>query len=423
MSALLRIDGTAADDVLTINATNENSGTWQFNSGPEVAFSNIDELAFYGLTGNDRLVINNPDGAIFNPAGGILFNAGGQTGDLLELQGGYATSEEHRLVAGKNAVYFNGATEATIRYVGVPTIISAMDSAETVLTGDSLTVSTDDGIQTRVAGNTSVLVGSLAGTLAVVGDTEAASIQLNSLGSGMTGILQVGRDRQETVTLNNGLNLGAANLIVNAGAVTIDGDVSGTGDVTIHGSSITFSDWNHQIDAGAGTIELQSDQGIILGQLLTTGDVKVTTRAGDIQGFGSGNSIIASSALLISEKAAIRSLRTEVSFLEAYANYGVEVLNYTDLIIGGISDLVGINSLSGEVYISVWGGLTVNEDIRSTRIRLNTVETVEIASADQNLVIESGVVLQAADYSAIYLNSSDDLMLESQSLLSAGDIY
>ncbi|QGQ22044.1 hypothetical protein F1728_04755 [Gimesia benthica] len=423
LSGQLKIVGTAGDDVLTINATDANSGTWQLNSGPEVAFSSIDELVFYGLMGDDRLLINNPDGMIFNPANGVLYDAGGQAGDVLELQGGYATSEEHRLVAGQNAVYFNGASEATIRYLGVPTIVSEMGTAETTLTGDSLTVSSDDGIQTRVTGNASVLVGSFTGTLAVVGDTEAATIQLNSLGSGMTGTLQVGRDRQEAVILNNGLDLGGAKLIVDAGEVSVAGDVSSTSDVTIHGSTISFTDWDYEIDAGAGTIELQSDGRIIVGGLRTTGDVKVTTHDGDIQGGGASNSFTAASAVLISEKAAIRSLRTEIGFLEAYAYYGVDLINLTDLTVGGISELVGINSLAGAVSVRTYGGLTVKEDIRSSDIRLYTMEAVDNASADHNLVIESGVVLQASDYASIQLYSSDDLTLEHNSLLSGGDIH
>ncbi|MCA9020052.1 MAG: hypothetical protein KDA74_07925, partial [Planctomycetaceae bacterium] len=140
LADLLLIGGTAGDDVLTINATDANSGTWQLNSGPEMSFSAIHELAFYGLTGNDRLVINNPDGAIFNPAGGILYNAGNQSGDRLELYGGLASSEEHRLVSGETAVYFNGADKATIRYVGVPTVVSQLDTAETTVTGNHITV-------------------------------------------------------------------------------------------------------------------------------------------------------------------------------------------------------------------------------------------------------------------------------------------
>ncbi|MEQ8854615.1 Ig-like domain-containing protein [Gimesia sp.] len=421
LAGQLRIEGTAANDVLTINATDSNSGTWQLNAGPVVAFSAIDELAFYGLTGDDRLVINHPDGAIFNPAGGILFDAGGQAGDELELTGGTVQSVQHRLDEGQNAIYLNGSVAPTVRYQGVGTVIADTDAVATTVVGDSLTVSSDDGVQTRVTGNTGVLFTSYSGLLAVEGISASATIQLNSLGSGVSGTLLIGGNQQETVILNDGLNLGSADLTIRAGSAQVTGEVTRASDLQIEANTITFADANSGIDAGSGNIELISSEDLIVGNLTTTGAVVLTSLNGDIRRVNAGAFLIkAFSAVMSAEEGGIGSsinLVTELSHLEAIA-YGEVVINNTgDLIIGGGSDLVGIETLAGGVNIYNHGSLKVCEDVISFgSLYLRTLDDTN-PSANSNLIVDSGVFLQGG--SSISLVSSDDLLIEQNALLTS----
>uniref|UniRef100_UPI0030D83D28 beta strand repeat-containing protein n=1 Tax=uncultured Gimesia sp. TaxID=1678688 RepID=UPI0030D83D28 len=113
------VDGTAGDDVLTITATGADSGTYQINGGPVINFSAVTDFTFNGDDGDDRLVINNPAGSLFDPSGGIFFNGEGNTGvgDTLEILGGLATTVEHRFTnANDGSVFFNGEGVATITY-------------------------------------------------------------------------------------------------------------------------------------------------------------------------------------------------------------------------------------------------------------------------------------------------------------------
>ncbi|KAA0131483.1 hypothetical protein FYZ48_25390 [Gimesia chilikensis] len=428
LAGQLRIDGTAANDVLTINATDENSGTWQLNSGPEVVFSDINELVFYGLTGDDRLVINHPDGAIFNPTGGILYDGGGQAGDELELTGGTLQSVQHRLDEGQNAIYFNGSVDPIVRYLGVGTVIADTDAVATTVVGDSLTVSSDDGVQTRVTGNTGVLFTSYSGFLAVEGTSASATIQLNSLGSGVSGTLLIGGNQQETVILNDGLDLGSADLTIHAGSAQVTGAVTRAGDIQIEANTITFADANSGIDAGAGNIELTASEDLIVANLTTTGTIFLTSLNGDIHKGTIGAALIkAFSAVLSAEKGNITDfgssseLFTEISHLEVIAYEGVRIRNTGDLTIGGVSDLVGIEvSGSGSVMITNTGSLQFSEDVISVMWQSFTTLDVNDPSANSNLIVDSGVLLQSAE--TIHLVSCDDLLIEQNALLTASDI-
>ncbi|MFI4851711.1 MAG: hypothetical protein ACIAZJ_21540 [Gimesia chilikensis] len=421
LAGQLRIDGTAADDVLTINATDENSGTWQLNSGPEVAFSDLNELAFYGLTGDDRLVINHPDGAIFNPAGGILYDAGGQARDELELTGGTVQSVQHRLDEGQNAIYFNGSVDPIVRYRGVGTVIADTDAVATTVVGDSLTVSSDDGVQTRVTGNTGVLFTSYSGFLAVEGTSASATIQLNSLGSGVSGTLLIGGNQQETVILNDGLNLGSADLTIRAGSAQVTGEVMRSGDIQIEANTITFADANSGIDAGAGNIELISSEDLIVGNLTTTGTVALTSLNRDIRRVTMGAPLIKAFSAVMSAKQGnvgySNELFTELSHLEVVAFDGVGIRNTGDLTIGGVSDLVGIETLAGGITVYNSGNLQISENMISLgRIYLSTLDH-DAPSADRNLIVDSGIFLQSG--SGIHFISCDDLLIEQNSLLTA----
>ncbi|QDV17126.1 hypothetical protein Pan153_17610 [Gimesia panareensis] len=422
LAGQLRVEGTAADDVLTINATNENSGTWQLNSGPEVAFSGINELAFYGLTGDDRLVINHPDGTIFNPASGILYDGGGQAGDELELTGGTAQSVQHRLDEGQNAIYFNGSLDPTVRYLGVGTVLADTNAVAVSLVGDGLTVSSDDGVQTRVTGNTGVLFSTFSGLLALEGASESATIQLNSLGSGMTGTLLVGGGTQEMVMLNDGLDLGSADVTIHAGSVQVTGEVTSSGEIQIEATSITFADENSGIDAGAGNIELISSDDLIVGNLRTTGNVILTSLNGDIERVTTGaTTITAFSAVLSAEKGMIGypyDLYTELSHLEVVSFGVIKLRNTGDLTIGGVGALDGAKSFADRVLIYSYGGLEFQENITA----LNNVQLLalgsEVLSLNEDIIVRSGVTINS-EAGSLILYADDDLTIEEESTLQA----
>ncbi|MCA9005843.1 MAG: hypothetical protein KDA70_11280, partial [Planctomycetaceae bacterium] len=422
LSGLLRVEGTAGDDVLTINATDADSGTWQLNSGPEMAFSSINELVFYGLTGDDRLVINNPDGTVFNPTGGILYDAGGQAGDQLELNGGSAISEEHRLDSGQNAVYYDGLLEPVLRYRGVATVVSEVDVAATNLMGDNLIVSSADGVQTKVTGNVDVVLAEVTGFLVLEGATESATIQLNSLGSGMTGTLLVGGGKQETVMLNDGLDLGSADVTIHAGSAQVTGQVTLSGELQIEANTISFVDGNSGIDAGSGNIELLSSEDLTIANLTTTGDVVLTSLKGNIRRVVTGTSLIkAFSAVMFAEKGEIANLITELSHLEAVAWGGVEINNTGDLIIGGVSNLEGIETLAGGISVYNYGNLQVSEDLIAVGTLYLRTFDFDNPSYNRNLIIDSGVFLQSG--SNAYLISCDDLLIEQNALLTSFNIH
>ncbi|MCA9021536.1 MAG: hypothetical protein KDA74_15415, partial [Planctomycetaceae bacterium] len=422
----LRIEGTADDDVLTINATDANSGTWQLNDGPAVAFSAIDDLSFYGLTGDDRLVINNPAGMIFNPVGGIVYDAGGQAGDELILAGGFANSEEHRLVAGQHAVYFNGSTEATIRYLGVSRIISELDTAETILTGDILTVSSSDGIQTSVTGDgTSVHFASLTGALSLQGDTDSATIQLNTLGSGLTGTLNSGGEKQDVLILNDGLDLGNRNLTFQSETVQIAGAVTRSGDLEIEATTIEFTSPDSSLNTGDGNLRLRAENSISLMEIITTGTVEINSINGDITdngdilfSDGGATNITAANVLLSALNGMISSIDTQAGHLEAIADGMISINNTGNLVIGGAGSLMGVESLNGTVQIYSHGSIDIQEDIRSwDTCRIQTFDSAE-ASLSEDITVRSGAMV-ISTYSYVNLAADDDLTIESGSAIAA----
>ncbi|MEQ9069404.1 MAG: hypothetical protein RLO18_21900, partial [Gimesia chilikensis] len=147
----LTIEGTVGDDELIITATSANSGTYQLNGGAIIAFNNLTDLTFNGLDGDDRLVINNPTGGLFNPVDGVIYNGGtgGETnGDTLEIRGGTAGTVEHRFVNdNEGAIHYDDQFNATIVYTGLEPIIDTIeatgrefhysDSSETITLTDA----------------------------------------------------------------------------------------------------------------------------------------------------------------------------------------------------------------------------------------------------------------------------------------------
>ncbi|MCA9022432.1 MAG: hypothetical protein KDA74_19925, partial [Planctomycetaceae bacterium] len=150
LAGSLTLEGTAGDDVLTINATDVNSGTFQLNDGPAVAFTDLSDLTFSGLDGDDRLVINHPTEGLFAPLNGILFEGGDQTyEDSIEILGGTAASVEHRFANEHDgSIFYNGQTTAAITYTGLEPVLDTIAATDRIFsfTGEAETITlSDDG--------------------------------------------------------------------------------------------------------------------------------------------------------------------------------------------------------------------------------------------------------------------------------------
>jgi uncharacterized repeat protein (TIGR01451 family) len=89
-AGILVVNGSSGNDAMVLTATDATSGTYTLNGGSSVPFSGISEFVFNGGGGDDTFTINNPNGGLFAPAGGIAFNNNSSSHGLLEDLGGAA---------------------------------------------------------------------------------------------------------------------------------------------------------------------------------------------------------------------------------------------------------------------------------------------------------------------------------------------
>jgi hypothetical protein len=146
----LIITGTGIDNTLTITADDEDSGYYRLDSGPTVHFTEITAITFYGAGGNDRLIINNPPGGLFRPAGGIFYHGQNQTaapGDRLQINGGSATVVEHVFLNEHDGfLQYDGTT--VITYTGLEPVdesVTAVHKIFTFMGVDATVTLSDDG--------------------------------------------------------------------------------------------------------------------------------------------------------------------------------------------------------------------------------------------------------------------------------------
>src|SRR5207248_10040426 len=103
-----------------------------------------------GNGGNDLLILQSPPGTMFAPTNGIQYDAGGQTGDELDMIGGAATwtSTYNPTAVQNGALSFTntpGALTQNITFTGVPTLRNSMTAASLAVTtpnasGDTINV-------------------------------------------------------------------------------------------------------------------------------------------------------------------------------------------------------------------------------------------------------------------------------------------
>ena len=129
------VNGTGEDDLLVIDATGADTGTFQLttdvdgsNGGPEVGpivgLAGVTKFTFNGFAGNDAFRINNPAVGLFGPVDGIVFN-GGDDSDLLQVLGGTGANGSYTVgPAGDEGtlVASDGTTTQTITFTGLEPI-------------------------------------------------------------------------------------------------------------------------------------------------------------------------------------------------------------------------------------------------------------------------------------------------------------
>ena len=346
--------GTDGDDTWTIIASDSNSGTFQVGGGPVIPFTGINSASFSGMGGNDKLVIQNPAGGVFEPVGAsmphrILFE-GGAGSDSLELLGGVVDTLGFRYLDIKTSDGFDGYVDyhgsQVITFTGLEPLTNTGTAADIVFS-----------LPSPVGGNTDVLLSNdgTAGMSAIAGSTfeftrfanPTGSLTIN-MGTGGDTISVQGLDAgfDANLTINQGAgtdtvtfqttptDIGTGNYAIAADTINVDAAVSTSGAVEMNaaddvlfaatgsitatgagsvlitadadssgggaGGALTMADGS-SIDAGNGPIALSADEDISLGRVLTTNDtaaaVSVTsTSAGVVDNGDNGGEDIEATA-------------------------------------------------------------------------------------------------------------------------------
>jgi hypothetical protein len=236
----LVIDGSGDDDLLVINATDADSGTFQLTTdvggvnedvGQIVAFSGISGLTFNGLDGDDILRINNPAQDVFAPTNGVTFN-GGDGADALEVLGGEATTVEHEFTnASDGFIFYNG--NLAITYTGLAPILDTITATDRIFTftGASETITlSDDGTAdndiSRIDSTLGEMVDFLSPTGTLTIDTTATAgadiINFEGLDSEFDANLTIDAKADDDVNFNASYDFGDNNLTVtNSRTITV----------------------------------------------------------------------------------------------------------------------------------------------------------------------------------------------------------
>jgi hypothetical protein len=331
-TGVVAIGGTDGDDNLVIHATGADSGSYSLNGGPAVAFKGVTSFTFNGGAGNDNVTVNNPDGGLFAPAGGIFVNGGtqnGDPGDGLRLVGGVAdtaiyNTDAHHADGKDGSIVLNlGGVTATYTYTGLEPLANTGTAANVVFNlpaGPGTAFLEDDGGPFNGISRLRSFEGKFETTDFA---HPTSSLTINS-GAGQTIIVTLDNDSSiENLTIGSLTNSALSPDAINIGNVSVGNTITlaATGEITE-----LFSDAANDISA-----------------------VRVALSAGT--GIGVGNAI---------------ELAPPLGFIavEAQTNTGGIFLSSTaSLNIGGVtSSLTGLKvTTSGDIDI-VTGGRIVLQD-------------------------------------------------------------
>ncbi|QDT41467.1 hypothetical protein Pan241w_15280 [Gimesia alba] len=448
----ISVDGTAGDDVLTITATGADSGTYQINGGSVINFSAVTDFTFNGLTGDDRLVINNPAGGLFDPVDGITFNggSGGETlGDTLEIIGGTAGSVEHRFVNDNDgSVFYNGEGFATITYTGLEPVLDTIAATDRIFsfTGAGEMISlTDGGIggQSQIDSTLgeSVVFTHPTGTLTI--NTEASggsgvdTVNLDGADAAFTANLTVNAGTDDIINTGT-VDIGAGMLDLTAGQVNVNGAFTTTGSVDIDSTfnDITFAAAG-SIDAGASDIDLTAFFNVESLQVTTTSEVRVTATGGGINDF-TGNALITAdrAALRVGGPGGITGIDTNVNTLAtSVAGGGFTIDNTGALEIGTVDGLSGITAAASSIFLTTTGTLLVSEAVTGGAVDLRSNDTMtisndiaastgtlELENTGGGFLVNNSAVISNTGSNLIDIDSASDLtMVDGTEITSSGN--
>lgn len=352
--------------------------------------------------------ITDANGATLNITGdqlGMTANSGiGSSGDRLETQ------VNNLEASGGNGGIFVANTGA-LTIGGVSAALSGLLAAGgNILVTSSSPMTVNEQVSNTGGGDI---------TLAALGAAASDDLTVNANVSASGGNGAVTLVAGDTVTLNN-----------------VQVSTTGTGDVTLMGGE-DFTDGIDALHAHDGNL------GLAGGQVNMTGTSSVTVEDGDVLLDGQGNvtvgainldsdaDLIEGSLELISHSGALldgnggavninggsavlsgatgvgasgNALETNLDRLEAFGGTGgVYVDNRQDLIIGGISSMVGVSATGGDIEVSAKGSLAADEAVALTgagHINLTAEGSADGDNLDINANVTAGtgnILLAAGD--------------------------
>ncbi len=229
--------------------------------------------------------------------------------------------------------------------------------------------------------------------------------------------------------VQSGVNTYSGTTNANAGVLQLSGgaavfDTAGAVNVGLGGTVQLLANETVSSYAGAGDNVGTNDSTLALGAftLTTTAGAaiaNVTTSGGSIVAGTSitdadddnnvtGTSIVLQAATGVGTSA--DPIETTLANVEAAGGSGgVFLANTGNLIIGGVSALVGVSATASDVNVSATGSLTVNETVSTTTSGNVTLSTIDAAGVGQDIVLTAAVNVNSAG--AITLNAGDNATL------------
>ena len=306
--------------------------------------------------------------------------------------------------------------------------------------GQSLTISAPSANVTLAAVGTTIPLSTLAASANVLtagsnlNTTSGTTITVAS-GSTISGVIQGagGLTKLGAGTLaisatnayTGATNVSAGTLQLQNGAAILD--TAGAVNVALGATLQLLNNETVSSYVGAGDAVGSNDSTLALGNfiLTTTGtaaiaNVNSITTGGIVAGTTitdndddnnvTGTGIFLQAAAGIG--AAANPLETTVANLEASGGTGgVYIANTGNLIVGGVSALVGLSATGGDIVVSSAGSLTVGESVTGTGAGTDAIlSTVDAAGTGQNLIVSGGVTVSSA-VASVQLSSGDDLTI------------
>jgi hypothetical protein len=297
ISGPIEIHGSDGDDILELFVTDADSGMLYYTrdlDGPSesmvgpIDFDGLTKLTFNGLRGDDRLIIHNPMGSLFDPVDGFVFNGGdggegngigNPDGDALWIFDGIATTVEHRFVNDSDGfIFYNGEGTPTVTYTGLEPIIDTITAANRIFTyngGAETIVLQDDGD----VGDGETLIDSTLGeevlfanptsTLTINAGSGDDSIELAGLDSSFDADLTVnggdGSNDAVSITENNDVGSGVVRIGTNDDVESImfdGGSLTTTTDVILTSLGAISDNGGSTTDITATQAALRAGTGI-----------------------------------------------------------------------------------------------------------------------------------------------------------------